>query len=285
MNIITWNIGDYKSKCESFSSKFRVLRSLVRNEKPDVFCIIEGTKSKKTNRLLKSLFKTEGYNCYYDPTIPKNISGIYDWDNFEPFGLKIFLNTKTFDNYPILIPSSVLFKGRLIKLELNSNLFIFLHRNRSASKFEQDDFIGQIRKWIEMRNQDKIKNVFILGDFNLNIWDEHYFSENSGYIQSTVIKPKYDIWNRENTFDFYNPIIETINNLNRTNLAGTYYNSNNKYGWEILDYILIKNWNPCSISVDIPTNFGDYDLIESELSSTKYIKYEFDHLPIKLSVK
>lgn len=286
MNIITWNIGKYGSDCKIFPKKFRVLRELIIHEKPDVFCIIEGSQSKKFNRLLKHLFSVEGYLCYYDPSVPTNRQGEFDWDDFQAYGLKIFVRNKTGFILPNLEPSSVLFKGRLIRIEINDFLFIFLHRNRSAENYDQDQFIGQIKKWVTSRQKDRIKNVFILGDFNLSIWDEKYFSENSGYIRTSFINRQYELRIRENSgVDFFNPIIDVINRKDKLNLGGTYYNEDNQYGWGILDYVLVKEWDRKIENINLLTSFGNYNLINADNTSRKYINYKFDHLPIKLTVQ
>jgi exonuclease III len=286
MNIITWNIGEYGRDCKIFPRKFRVLRELIMQDKPDVFCIIEGTQSKNFNRLLKHLFRVEGYSCYYDPSIPANRQGEFDWNDFHKYGLKIFVKIETEITLPNLEPSSILFKGRLIRIEIDDFLFIFLHRNRSAENYDQDQFIGQIKKWVTSRQKDRIKNVFILGDFNLSIWDEKYFSENSGYIRTSFVNRQYELRISEDFgVDFFNPIIDVINRKDQLNLGGTYYNENNQYGWAILDYVLVKEWDRKTENIDLLTSFGKYDLINSDKDSQKYINYKFDHLPIKLTVK
>lgn len=283
MKIITWNIGNYSGGCSVFCDKFRVLRELIQNELPDVFCIIEGTQSQGYNRLLKFLFKLEGYSCYYDPSIPKDNAGEFDWNVFNPFGLKVFYKNNL--NTPPLEPSSVLFNGRLLKVVINNNLFIFLHRNMSATIYDQDQFIRQIKMWVTSRQKDLIQNVFILGDFNLPTWDERYFSENSGYIRTSIINRQYEIRSREESgVDFFNPIIQTINKKNLVNLGGTYYNINNSYGWAILDYVLVKNWDSNKITVDLLTSFGKTHLINFSNTTKKYINYGFDHIPVKLNL-
>ncbi len=284
MKVITWNIGEYGKGCKFFLKKIRVLRELIRSENADVFCIIEGTQSQKFNRLLKYLFYLEKYSCYYDPSIPKERAGEFDWSNYDSYGLKIFVRNNTVHKVPELDPSTVLFKGRLLKLEIDDYLFIFLHRNRSAENYDQDQYMGQIKRWVTSRQKDKIKNVFILGDYNLSIWDEKYFSERSGYIRTTVLNRQYELRIRENSgIDFFNPIVDVINEKDQLNLGGTYY-GNNKFGWAILDYVLVKNWGDNTTKIDLLTSFGNYSLINSSVSSTKYINYNFDHLPIKLDV-
>ncbi|MCB2196991.1 MAG: endonuclease/exonuclease/phosphatase family protein [Bacteroidetes bacterium] len=284
MKIVSWNIGEYGKRCNTFPIKFRVLRDLIRTENADVFCIIEGTQSQKHNRLLKYLFKLENYTCYYDPSIPKKRNDEFDWNDYDTYGIKIFINNTSNFGIPNLDPSTVLFKGRLLKLEINNYLFVFLHRNRSAENYDQDQYMRQIKRWVTSRQKDRIKNVYIIGDFNLSIWDEKYFSEKSGYIRTSVIYRQYELRVKENSgIDFFNPIIEVINKKNQLNLGGTYY-GNKKYGWAILDYILVKNWGDNTTSIDILTSSENYELINSNENTNKYINHNFDHLPIKLQI-
>ena len=190
MNIIFWNIGKFGRDNKYLLRKGHLIRELIRSEKPDIICFSEGTPSKKHEILLKKLLEIEHYYPFYHPSMVLDQDG-FEFSSFEPFGLKVFLSSEK--NNIQLDTTSVLFKGRLIRMNIGDFLLIFIHRNQSASNHDQNEFISQIKTWVRKRLKDKIKSAFIVGDFNLKVWDEHYFSENSNYLRSSFLKQLYDL--------------------------------------------------------------------------------------------
>ncbi|MDX9694318.1 MAG: endonuclease/exonuclease/phosphatase family protein [Bacteroidales bacterium] len=290
MKVFFWNIGedDKTLTCTVFKNKLKIIKAVINQESPDIFCIIEGTKSELHNKLLIRLFKQEEYSAYYHPLMPKSdkYKGYFDFDNFFSQGLKIFYKKALGKSIIPLSPSISLYHGRLIKLIVANNIFIFLHRNRSADKNAQDQFISQIKQWIIYEPDNAEKNFYVLGDFNLTPWDSNYFDENTGYLESSIIEEVHNIRMREGlSLSFYNPIIQVLNSKSETNLGGTYYKNDKKYRWQILDYVLFQKYDAKTMIMDIITKIGTYDLINKNEKSKSFINYNFDHLPIKIELK
>lgn len=288
MNIIFWNIGEYgKIPCPTFKDKMKIVKELLGQENPDIFCVIEGTKAEYQNKLLIRTLMQKGYSSYYNPSMSKSkkYKNYFEFKKYNSFGLKVFYKEAFQPEIEPLQPAVSLFDGRLVKLINNNNIFIFLHRNRSATNCEQHEFVKQIKHWITFEPDFENKDFFVLGDFNLNIWDDNYYSEQADYIQSSVIQQVHEIRLRENNgLSFYNPIVQVLNSKNVKNLGGTYYNKSKKYKWQILDYILIQKYDPKRISIDIITNINSFKLINSNTGTKDFINHKFDHLPIKIEI-
>ncbi len=291
ISVVTWNIGTYDGKEGTavkdacVDNKLKILEDLVKHELPELFCIVEGTIS-KTDKKLEALFKKYNYFTYYEPGFVKRpeYSDFFEATNFETYAIKIFIKEDIKDLVEPIDPTRVVHKGRLINVEFKNNLgvFIFLHRNMSRSKMEQNDFIKEINNWCFVGKLGAIAtNTFIIGDFNLWPWNNEYFTENAGYLEVEFTTPTYEVKSR-NSSVFYNPIFNTLENSKHLNTAGTFYSKN--HGWGIYDYVLIKNYKSDRDFFEIVIKTKNYELInQGDLTLTQnFINHEFDHLPIKL---
>jgi len=294
LKTVSWNIGKYKGKSgtsekdKNILAKLEVLEDLLLDELPEIFCVIEGTVNKEDNQLREVFFKN-GYYCYYEPSFVKEerFKGLFDFEYFETFGLKIFIKEDFKDKVLPFDPSRAVYKGRLINVELEgeSGVFIFLHRNMSSTLKEQSGFISEIYDWSTKGKLGLIaKNLVILGDFNLSPWSSEYFTEKAGYLVSEVIESTYKIKNR-NGLCFYNPVIDFMINKKQKNLGGTFHS--NSHGWGIYDFALIREYDEAKQIFEIMFETKKFQILDTndEAKTSNFMNYGFDHLPIKLTLQ
>jgi len=294
LKILSWNIGKYDGKLgtvlkeESIKKKFEVLEDLIKNEKPDIFCVVEGTISKEDTRL-KELFETYEYEVYFEPEfVNKEVyKDLFEFKTYDSYGLKIFVKNIFKKNIAPFDPSRAIHKGRLVNIELlnQQGVIIFLHRNMSRPQKEQHEFISALYDWCFKGKLGLVaNNIFIVGDFNLTPWSSDYFSEESGYLLSEFVENIYKVKKRNDNC-FYNPVINYLSTTDKINMGGTFYSNN--YGWGIFDFALIRDFEKDKHAFELITSSNKYEILNtSDKTLTRnFINHDFDHLPIKLKIE
>ena len=294
LKVLSWNIGKYEGKLgtvlkeESIKKKFEVLDDLIKNENPDIFCIVEGTISKVDTRL-KELFETYEYDVYFEPEFInlEEYKNRFEFETYDSYGLKLFIKKNFKHKIEPFDPSRAIHKGRLVNIELvnQQGVFIFLHRNMSTTDKEQHEFIRAIYDWCYKGKLGLVaKNIYILGDFNLTPWSSDYFSDKSGYLLSEFVENIYKIKKRNDPC-FYNPVINYLATTDKINIGGTFYSNN--YGWGIFDFALIRDYNKDKLSFELITSSKGYEILNTNdgLLVKDFINHDFDHIPIKLEIE
>lgn len=275
-----WNIGS-----DLTDKKIELLSEAITTVSPDIFCIAEGSISKKDCKRIVEGFESNDYSCYYSPLFSER-QDLKPSYNYKGFGLKIFVSKSTNVKTPFsfaeqreegrIVILKVFFKYKLIT-------YVFLH-NKSKSgavdeTLDQIDFVSTLNEMITVgKIADDKERVIIMGDFNLEPWDrvlKHKKFLSTSFIQNRNLINQRDSDKKH----FFNPLVELIANTNIVNLGGTYYSKNN--GWALLDYVLYDTKDG-QISYDIITKFkGGSELLKSDTTLKKaFLDHELDHLPI-----
>lgn len=149
---------------------------------------------------------------------------------------------------------------------------------------------GELVRQIEsLENNRKHKRTILLGDFNMNPFEDGMIS--SGYFHATmdleIAKSQKRVVQGKEYDYFYNPMWGFYGDLGKGQVSGThYYNSSEhlNYKWNIYDQVLVR-----------PQLLDEFALDELEiiteskesvyLTNKKQLNKKFsDHLPIKLTL-
>jgi len=289
IKILFWNLGETLT-----DEKEQLVKEAIDKISPDIFCISEGTSSKKNCITITNIFDNKGYNSYYTPLHPDKPY------SYNDLGLKIFIKKE------VVLKTKFEFElqreeGRIVILKTYINFrpttIIFLHCKSLAgsdhSTKEQHIYFVRLKDMLDLggviRNQaseeimGENERLIIIGDFNIQPYESVLNSKD--YLQTTFLSKHNEIRNRKKNADvFFNPSVEYVINKNIPNLGGTFYS--NKHGWAILDYLLYKT-SDGSTGYDIITKFNDgSNLLNEELDREKdFLNYKIDHLPILVTIE
>lgn len=281
MEIIFWNIGKLLNK-----DKLDLIDKAIELKKPDIFCIAEGSSSKENTTSINDLFYKHNYRCYYSPLFSDNEKLKLNYA-YNRLGLKVYIKS-SFSPVETFLFEKQREDGRIIcvrtYVKYQPLSIIFIHnRSKSNNREVTDDqraFILQLRQMIDsIERSQKGDNIIILGDFNLEPWDN--ILRHKKYLGSSFLLKHNNINKRtSSTLQFYfNPLLESIMYSKIENLAGTYYNDS--HGWALYDYVL---YNTANINIDysVITEFetGKEFLNYDTTINCSFLKKEIDHLPI-----
>jgi len=276
MKILFWNIGK-----ELNDSKLDIVKSVITSNTADIICLAEGSYSKENCKKLDDYFSSINYFCYYSPLFVENKSVLLDY-KFERLGLKIYLKDNSIldEDFHFGLQRE---NGRIISLTINKEnkryIFVFVHNYSKAGNrtitTEQTAFITRLSDMIKFwKIKEKRELLLILGDFNLEPWDN--ILREKKLLDSFFITKHWNYSQRidNNTKSFFNPLLENIVYEQNPNLGGTFYK--NDSGWALFDYVLV-NGNKDTVKYKILTE----NLLEGNISkTTDFIKHNLDHLPI-----
>ena len=147
---------------------------------------------------------------------------------------------------------------------------------------DQKDFIKSIYEIISVgKSVKETERIVIMGDFNLNPWDE--LLNHDTHLMTAYLQNKNIINQRSFQKCFYNPIVEYLSKSSITNLSGTYYS--NSFDWGLIDFALYDTRN-MEIDFQILTGFagGSEQLNTSPTIKNKFLNHSLDHLPIAINV-
>jgi hypothetical protein len=131
LKTIFWNIGDKKD-----TPKLVLLSEAITTEKPDIFCIAEGTPSGDSCQEMVDVFTQKGYTCYYSPLFSymKDLKPGYDYNDL---GLKIFVKNPNIMKAPFSFAEQRE-EGRIIVLKVFFNYKpIMEHLHKIAKRFHK----------------------------------------------------------------------------------------------------------------------------------------------------
>lgn len=291
-----WNIGNSLS-----DEKLELISEAIEKIEPDIFCIAEGTISKKNCSDIENAFLSKKYICYYSPLFSENKAYGLGY-NYNGLGLKVFRKKE------LVIDKSFTFTeqredGRIIILKCYHNFrpitFVFLH-NRSKEgvpdeTLDQVYFLGKLREMIEIskigdsktkntEEEEELQNrVVIIGDFNLEPWDR--VLKHKKFLSTSFFKSRNHILQRNKSEKhFYNPVVDLLSKSEVSNLNGTYYSDTS--GWALFDYVLYDT-NDGHVDYEIITEFenGRNLLNKHNDIVKKFLNHDIDHLPILIKIK
>jgi len=281
MDILFWNIGKTLSKDKTIS-----LNEIIDEKDPDFVCIAEGSGSiDKCNDLI-NIFINKGYSCYYNPLFYKTplISRQYGWNNL---GLKVFVkmslnftftfsfDCQKFDGRILYLPIDI--KGKLY------SIFFIHNKSQVGDPFDQRDFIIELSSFIKAKSRNStLENVVILGDFNIEPWNE--LISRKDYINSFFHKKWYEYSLKRNsilkTKIYYNPFFDLLISNPNKDMVGTFFNKN---FYSLIDFALfsseIKNY-----SIEVITQILSKELLIKKGKKNLLVS-NFDHLPIFIKLK
>lgn len=281
MKILFWNIGKKLTE-----KKLKLISEAISTENPDVFCIAEGSYSKKDCKKVIDVFVIHNYNCYYSPLFSEN-KGLKLNYKYKSNGLKIFIKNNIIPKEPFSF-SNQRNDGRIVVLKVNTNFrpttFIFLHNfSKSGTTnitLDQTQFILSINEMITYgKIADDTDRLLLIGDFNLEPWDNilrhkkylrtNFFQNHNSMIQRSTDPIK----------NYFNPLAELIFQSKIENLGGTFYSDTS--GWALFDYVLYDT-KDSNITYNIITEFsGGSKLLNDDIEiQSAFLNNDLDHLPI-----
>ncbi len=284
MNIVFWNIGKSLPP-----GKGVWLDRLITDRSPDLLCIAEGPQSKLATEKMVTAITSKGYRCYYSPLLDKayNISNPYGWNSF---GLKVFvkegigLKTKfSFVNQKVA--------GRIIYLRFMKDgkgySTFFIHgTSKVGSIIDQNSFIVELTNLIRAKTLDKQNDgVIIIGDFNLEPWDDLLRDEQ--YIESYFYSKLFDYYSKKVSNKrgklskriYRSPIFNYIETNSNDTLIGTFYKGNYI---SILDFPLLSS-DVDNYAVEVITGLGVHSILIKK--NNKHVLADgLDHLPISIKI-
>jgi len=279
MDIVFWNIGVQISQ-----DKLDLVESIISDNSPDIFCICEGTPSRKDCIDLNNTFNANKYEEYVTPTSLERIGFSYLDDS-----LKLYVKKGTYKPFEI---GKQTHKGRVVLIQSivdNYNL-LFLHNYSKGGIVHNNDsqveFFAGVKFWLNQFYSNIDHNQFVfIGDFNLEPWDS--FNRKNFLLKCSFWEKDLMINNRVNGRKnkvYFNPAFEHIAKSNNLNLNGTYYNKN--YGWAFFDYP-IYNSEKYIVKYEVITsvNSGQEILKSNTKIKTDFLKKNIDHLPIKVNIQ
>lgn len=277
MKIFYWNIKNSLS-----DEKQSWIENAIDSEQPDVLCIAEGPESiDDCNKIVVDII-AKGYRTYYIPTFYSKdiIANQFGWNKF---GLKVFVKNDTKLKTRFAFGNQKL-EGRIIYLrfELDSKFystFLIHGMSKAGDEIKQSSFICELSSFIRTKTINRESDhIIILGDFNLEPWDD--LLKNERYIYSSFFTKSFSYHSiKISKRIFYNPILEYIQKDIDSKLIGTFYN--NKY-ISIFDYPLISK-ELTNYEFNVLTNIGGSELMMDK-NGKHILVDELDHLPVTLKI-
>ncbi len=283
-NIFFWNIRPRPTL-----EQLKLLSISIEHYAPDIVCIAEGTSSKEKCKKLLKTFEKLKYSCYYSPLSIKNKSLGLPY-KFKPLGLKIFVKDKNIIAEPFSF-SDQRANGRIIQIKIKNgkdyDSIIFIHNKAKKGGKEWNDYqrdtLSQLKDMLYVGKAARAsKRSLILGDFNLEPWD--HILRSKVYMNTFFLNNHYSISKREKKERIYfNPISNDLHNSKITNLGGTFYS--NSDGWALFDFVLYDK-DESKINYEIIKSIGKIDILNNNATQTKsFLNFDFDHLPILVTLK
>jgi exonuclease III len=277
MNIFYWNINRALT-----DKKLDWINKAITDKSPDIFCLAEGPESADDCISLVDFISQKGYYSYYNPTLYKEkvISNQYEWNRN---GLKVFVKSKFILNSKFSFSNQQL-EGRIIYLRFQIgtdklSLFLIHGMSKAGDDIDQNDFIAELSRFIHSKTLKKEDDkVIILGDFNIEPWDD--LLRKKKYIHSFFYKKLFDY--QQNTIKkriFSSPVFEYIQSHSNVDLIGTFYNSSYT---SLLDFPLISG-KLNDFDFQILTQLSGIKLLEKK-NTKNLIVDGLDHLPISLKI-
>jgi len=278
MKFLYWNIKDALS-----DEKKAWIETAIASEQPDVLCIAEGPESINDCKTIVDFINSKGYKTYYSPTLYSSdlISNEYGWNKY---GLKILLKTGLNIKTRFSFGHQKL-EGRIVYLRFELagkfySTFLIHGMSKVGDEINQHDFICELSSFIRTKTIGKeTDHVIILGDFNIEPWDDLLKKER--YIYSFFYNKSFAYHSvKTNKRIYYNPVLEYLQNDIDISLIGTFYN--NKYV-SVLDFPLVSK-EFTNYDFQILTRIGGKSLM-SDTNGKYTLVDKFDHLPITLKIK
>jgi|GEM_PF-2139125 hypothetical protein len=293
MNIAFWNIGKALPP-----EKEQLLEKAIAFLNPEIFTIAEGTHSRENCQKVTDVFNRSGYDAYYTP-IFNNRKDLNLGYRYKGTGLKVFVKRGTgftFDTFGFEDQKE---QGRIITMKVRWNykvaVIIFIHNQSKKggriATTEQILFINSLSDMIQYAIKPTVKEsltdtakdrVFIMGDFNLEPWDEPL--RNQKLLMTSYFKNRNLLDRRkDDNLYFFNPLVELMHTTTNPNLLGTFFGSSS--GWALFDYILYPTAN-ATVKFNVITEFGPgHKLLDDNLELVDdFLHYELDHLPIMAAI-
>lgn len=129
----------------------------LKKQKADVVCIQE-TKAQEW-QLTDSMFKPQGYHCYYHDAEKKGYSGVAVYSLHKPDDVQIGLGIDAFDN-----------EGRWLQVDLGNLSVTSLYLPSGTSGEERQNFKYQTMDWLQERIHNYVadgRDYVICGDWNI----------------------------------------------------------------------------------------------------------------------
>lgn len=277
MKLFYWNINRTIT-----DEKKKWLERITASELPDILCIAEGPESIVTCHETVRLITSKEYRTYYSPTYYSEnvISNHYGWNRF---GLKVFIKSSVTLKSKFVFGNQKL-EGRIIYLrfELSGrhySTFLIHGMSKAGDEISQHAFIIELSNFIRTKTIDKENDsIIILGDFNLEPWDD--LLKNKKYLYSFFYDKLYKYYSSNSTFRvFNNPILGFLQNHPNPNLIGTFYNLKHI---GVLDYPLVSN-DVVNFEFNVLTEIDKTPLMRNNNGKDLLVD-DLDHLPITLKV-
>lgn len=280
MKILFWNIGK-----ELTSGKIDILKELVLSESPNICCLAEGSNSQKDCQKIEELYSSLNYQQFYTPILGKV--------NFQlPYarnGLKVFhKDCQAMNDFEFHHQRQ---DGRIIRFDFSLNgevnTVIFLHNYSKNggidSTRKQLVFISDIKRLLDNSQLNlKDSNVVVLGDFNLEPWDNNLRTPD---LLNSYFMTKHLSWAENiklNRSVFYTPSAEEIIQNKESIIGGTYFSE--KYGWALFDFP-IYNKRKMKLNFKILNTIGEKTFFKTNGANCEDFKESgFDHLPILVTL-
>jgi exonuclease III len=286
MNVVFWNIDKLTAQALATYAQL-----LVDEHAPAIICLAEGYPSHDNLHDLIACFAGLGYSCYYSPVAYLSDASLPP--SWHPSGLKVFVRhnqslAAAFDF------TRIRRKGRLVVVKpqlpapASPTAIVFVHgKAKSGGKAwtaAQANFLKDLKILLEESGQIKPgERVVLIGDFNLEPWDELMRHEEYFLTCFTPKQRQVAQQHPKALPVLYNPVLEAIWNSSEPNLVGTYYS--NKAGWALFDYVLY-DVKETGINYEIVTSLhDDPDPVKLLETATLGVYRNFfaagiDHLPI-----
>lgn len=277
MQFFYWNINRSIT-----DEKKKWLERITTSELPDILCIAEGPDSIVDCHETVLLITSKGYHTYYSPTFYSEnvISNQYEWNRF---GLKIFIKSSVRLKSRFAFGNQKL-EGRIIYLRFelagrNYSTFLIHGMSKAGDEISQHDFIIELSNFIRAKTINKENDgILILGDFNLEPWDD--LLKNKKYLYSLFYDKLYKYHSTISSIRvYYNPILDFLQNHSDPNLIGTFYN---KKHISVLDYPLVSK-DVVKFKFNVLTEIENTPLMQNNNGKFLLVN-NLDHLPITLKI-
>lgn len=278
MNIVFWNIG--KSLTDR---KLEWVERLIACKIPDIYCIAEGPESIEATQNLMKRIELTGYRCYYSPVFYQEpvIDKRYDWNRC---GLKVFVRNGVKLKTKFTFPNQKE-DGRIVYLLFEQNgknysVFLIHGTSKSQTPMRQNAFIVELSNFIRAKMLNKDGGVVILGDFNLEPWDNSL--KDGKYIESYSSSKAFNYFSfKEPQKRIYNnPIVRYVEEHPNPDLIGTFYKGKHI---SLLDFALLSR-DVDNFELEVVAEINGTSILVK--SNKKHVLVdELDHLPVSLKIR
>lgn len=226
------------------------------------------------------------------------VNGLRFFGNFYPASTKLFNKGKIFFDRPILSIDEVHGHTRygiyLIKLDNNKTLLCgVVHFPSKVNWGNTNDHLGlcvELRLALEeVEKRLDIKHSFIIGDFNMNPFEEGFLNVaalNNVSVKSVAKNIKNNIYG--NSYKkFYNPMWNFLGDSSKGSVPGTFFYNTSKYVnhyWNMYDQLLLRPEMIDSFvesKFDILSSIKGNSLLITNRNKVQVINPKIsDHLPL-----